>query len=184
MSTFEIATYHLSLYSTEFRWQGELSLPAHRRLSDFINDTDHQFLELKHVVFAVWHDNVYCLQETIDTAVVFKNNLILVTQQEQSEPTEHTLKNRASDRVAKVPQQMVVQIPPFTVQGHWHAPNMVAWTKAINATRADFIPFTNANIRHQKTDTLLGQNVSLAILHRPAIHSIQYDEPAPQQAAA
>lgn len=180
MSTFDAAAFQLSVYSGEFRWQGELALPAHRRLSDFVNDADQQFLELAKVKFAVWETNAYRTLERAETAVVFKQNIVLVAVNDE---TLSAPGSNGADRVSVAPQRIFLQVPPFIVEGNLHTPVVVEWSRAINATRAAFVPLTDACFWHFREQALLGTNIKLMLVHRTMINSIQNTR-APESALA
>ncbi|MBI4673172.1 MAG: hypothetical protein HY741_16075 [Chloroflexi bacterium] len=171
MNTPNTTTFRLTVYSTEFLWQGELALAAHRRLSDFVNDVDQQFLELARVKTACWENNAYRILASPETAIVFKHNIVLVVVSEDA--LSAAAADRAADRVSKVPQRVRIQAPPLVVEGNLHTPSMVDWSRAINVTRSEFVPLTGASVWHSKSHVLLGTDIKLALVHRSAIHSVQ-----------
>lgn len=153
------ATYTLTIFAGEYRWEGKLDIPAHRRVSDYINDRDERFLKLRDAQFVFWQTDAFDVPRQAPVAVLVKQNIVVVVPS----PGAAQPPGDPFDSVEKVSRRLSVHIPPLLLQGEFHSSRLVDWIVALNVARADFIPLTNVTIWHYRTSSRLHENLPLVL---------------------
>lgn len=164
-----LMTYPLNLFAGDFRWEGLLDIPAHRRLSDFLNDRDLQFLELRDVQHALWDGTQYSKVQTTAASVLLKTNIVMVVLETlPSAPKSDSM----FERVEKVPRPLELYAPPLRIQGAFHIPPLLDWFAALKAARTEFLPLTNVTLWDSRTGALLYENLPLGLVRMQHITAL------------
>jgi hypothetical protein len=107
----------------------------HRRISDMLNTTEHEFLVLEQATFDEFGATGVAIQT--DFAQV---NLGAVLFGVADEPVEATQELR----VPKVSEQALISVPPFTITGHIHLMGGRDLREALDELTGRFLPVTDA----------------------------------------
>lgn len=161
MSGPDVKTYHLTVCSTELRWNGDLSIPAHRRLADFLNDRNSSFLVLEEVSIARWDNSMFKDFSRNDSIALIKHNIIAVIENSDVTPFSQ---RRNPERVQKVSMSTIIYAPPLVLAGDLHIVSGVKRLDALSAMRLDFFPITNVDLWYFKTGTRLNTGLNLALV--------------------
>lgn len=168
-----LATHPLTIFTDEFRWEGKLDIPAHRRVSDYINDRDERFLTLRDSQFVFWQTDAFDLPRQSPIAVLVKQNIVAVVPA----PNAPQPPGDPFDFVEKASRRFAVHIPPLLLQGEFHSSPLVDWVVALNITHIDFIPFTNVTIWHYSTRSRLHENLPLVLAQMRRVVAFEPEPP-------
>ena len=165
-----LAAYPLMIYSDQFRWEGVLDIPAHRRLSDYVAERELQYLVLRDVKYSHWEGESYSTAHVCPPAVLVKQNIsVIIPGANAPRPSNE----RGFERVEKVPVPIRVHVPPLMLEGSFHRPPVIEWFAALKASRADFVPLTQVNAFHYESHAQLGENLDLVLMQ--ASHIVAYE---------
>ncbi len=178
METRNLATYPLTIFADDFCWEGLLDIPAHRRVSDFVNDRDTPFLKLREARFMVWQGDAFDAPQQAPVAVLVKKNIVaLVPARDMPQPA-----NDPFDVVEKASRRFSIHIPPLLLRGEFHSSPLIEWVVALNIARTDFIPFTDVSIWQYHTRTLLHERLPLVLTQMQRIVALEPEETTGQGA--
>lgn len=164
-----LMTYSLKLFAGDFRWEGLLDIPAHRRLSDFLNDRDLQFLELRDVQHALWDGAQYDELVVTQASILLKANIVaIVSDTLPPAPTN----DQMFERVEKVPRPLELHAPPLRIRGDYHTPPLLDWFAALKAARTEFVPLTNVTLWDSRTGAELYAKVPLGLVQMQRITAL------------
>lgn len=154
-------THKVAVYADEFRWEGLLDIPAHRRLSDFVSDRDLHFIKLRHAKYTHWENRGYGSERESSLMILSKRSIIFIVPLEEAPPKAT---GNAFDRVEKIPVTMQVHAPPLLLRGNYHVPPQANWLAVMRASHNDFFPLTQVTTWHYVTQTLIDQNLPLVLV--------------------
>ena len=124
----------ITLITDAFVVRGKIQT-RHRRITDMLNTTEHDFLVLEEATFDEFGSTGVVMQT--DFAQV---NLGAVLFGVADDPVEST----PELRVPKVSERAFISVPPFTVTGHIHLMPGRGLHEALDELMGRFIPVTNA----------------------------------------
>ena len=154
-------TFNVAAYTTDFRWSGEGSIPAHRRLSDFINDNNNTALVLNHAIPTMWDERTLSeLPATEVIALPKRNLLFIVNQSELPLPPDSKLERIRKDRFA-----VILYIPPFNLTGNVSLPPNADWVHLASSSNENFFPVTDVTVWHIKLRAKLETHANLVLVN-------------------
>lgn len=172
MENQNLAAYPLTIFTDEFCWEGLLDIPAHRRVSDFVNDRDTPFLKLREARFAFWQADAFDAPQQVPVAVLVKQNILaLVPARDMPQPASDPF-----DVVEKASRRFSIHIPPLLLRGEFHSSPLIDWVVALNIAHTDFISFTDVSIWHYRTRTLLHERLPLVLTQMQRIVALEPEE--------
>lgn len=130
----DLRSASITLVTDAFVVHGTI-LTRHRRITDMLNTTEHDFLVLEQATFDEFGSKGVAIQT--DFAQV---NLGAVLFGVADEPVDVT----PELRVPKVSERALISIPPFTVTGHIHLMPERDLHEALDELMGRFIPVTDA----------------------------------------
>jgi hypothetical protein len=107
----------------------------HRRVTDILNSTEHDFLVLTNATFVEFGSNGIAIQA--DFAQVNLNAVLFGVADERVDPIPEL-------RVPKVSERAFISVPPFTVTGHIHLMPGRDMREGLEDLMGRFIPVTDA----------------------------------------
>ncbi len=163
MANQDRATYHLTVYGSTIQWSAEMSIPAHRRLTDFINDNASAFLVLDHVTPATRENDELRPQLGIDTLALVKQNIIAIIPGGDlpQVPTFSEL-----ERISKLPFRVIVYAPPLALAGEINIPRNVEWLASIQSSGLEFVALTNVSTWDIRTRRPLDAGSKFGLVNR------------------
>jgi len=170
MSSQDTTSQKLTLYAADFRWNGETQIPYHRRLTDFVNDSNLAAIVLNDVSTAVWFNDTLRETHTTEMIAVPKRNTILVVPRSDITPPGVS----SHERVHKVPFHILIHLPSYTVIGDLNLLPNTNWLNILTVAHQEFSPITNASVwRTKTTTTQLETNLRLLLVNRQEIIALE-----------
>ncbi len=161
--------YHLTVYSSEFRWSGELAIPMHRRLSDYLNDPALATLTLTQVTHAIWQNDTLRELQTVESSALIKRNLsVIVSDTDAPAPQGSSM-----ERIRKLAFGAVLHLPPYTLIGELKVLHNADWLHVVSVPNEEFFPITNANLWRTQTGIKLETDLKFALVNRQRIHALE-----------
>jgi hypothetical protein len=142
MSTIAMASHHLEIFTATQCWRGELTMPSMRRLSDFFNDSMHEFFNLTNATLLSLHQGITMEEGSFPSAALHQNTIIAVVRTVDPSPG-HADPLR---RVEKQPFPIQVHAPPFVIDGKLHLVSGGQLFETIDAARQNYIALTSGTI--------------------------------------
>ena len=157
----DVTTCDLSAYAAAMRWSGNLPVPSHRRLSDFVNDDASAALLLNRATPAIWENNCFNdLPKTESIALPKRNLLFVVSKSDLPLPPHSKL-----ERIPKQPISVIVYIPPFSLIGKISVPRNSDWLSLASSDNENFFPVTAASIWHIQARVKVESDVPLVLVN-------------------
>ena len=142
MSTVETVKHRLEIFTATQCWRGDLAIPSMRRLSDFFNDTMHEFLNLTKATLLSLHKGIAMEQATFPTVSLHQQTIIAIVRTVDPSPI-HADPLR---RVEKQPFAIQVYAPPFVINGKLHLLSGGQLFETIDSARQNYITLTDGSI--------------------------------------
>ncbi len=162
-------THHLTAYSAENQWKGEIDIPSHFRLSEYVNNAGHMMLTFRNAVSAIWEQGLLRELEKVEQIVIVKHAMVAFILDMDS-PSQ---RSQSIEYVPKVPLGVVVHVPPLVLSGNIHLARGADWMLTMSDPRRDFIPLTDVRIRHFSTGTLIDASSKLALVNRQKVVAVE-----------
>ena len=170
MSSPNTTLYPLTVYAADFCWSGESEIPTHRRLTDFVNDSNLAAIALTNVSTAVWFDDTLRETHKTETIAVPKRNTLLIVPRSDITPPG----GPSSDRVQKVPFRILIHLPSYTVIGDLNLFAHTSWLNIFALGNQEFFPITKANVwRTKTTNSQLETDLRLLLVNRQEIIALE-----------
>ncbi len=163
MSSQDRVTYHLTVYGSTIQWTAEISVPAHRRLTDFINDNGSAFLVLNHVTPATRENDEVHPQLGIETLALVKQNIIAIIPGADL-PQVPVFSN--AEKIPKLPFRVIVYAPPLALAGEINIPRNVDWLASMQASGLEFVALTNVSTWDIRTRRPLDAGSKFGLVNR------------------
>jgi hypothetical protein len=170
----ETLTYLLAAYSENTRWNGELTIPTQRRLSDYLNNDRVFAFPMTSVVPSTWENNVYRSHSMTEAMALLKRNIHIVVPHTDPPPPPTTA---IVDRIRKVPFRLIVHMPTFTIVGELNLLPNADWLFVLAAANEEFFAMTKATLYHTQTQTQLEPNRNFMLINRQAILALEPIKP-------
>jgi hypothetical protein len=148
----------ITLVTDNFVVRGTLQT-RHRRITDMLNMTEHDFLVLEQCTFDEFGSAGVVMQT--DFAQV---NLGAVLFGVADEPVEVT----PELRVPKVSERALISVPPFTITGHIHVMAGRDLRQALDELMGRFIPVTEATYWSDRVGEARTEALVVAVNHNRA----------------
>lgn len=154
--------YSLTVYTPEFRWSGELAVPTHRRLSDFVNDPGHAVLVLQNVTPAIWEKGALVQLDKRVSVAVMKDSIVLATCSMDSAAQRQS----SYDIVRKEPHAVLIYAPPLVLSGNIHVSSGASWLVLLDELHQDFMPVTRLSTGYLATRKPVESGPRLGLVNR------------------
>jgi hypothetical protein len=154
----ELRPAAITLVTDNFVVRGTIAT-RHRRITDILNTTEHDFLVLEQATFDEFGSTGIVMQT--DFAQV---NLGAVLFGVADEPVDAT----PELRVPKVSERALISIPPFTVTGHIHVMAGRDLRQALDELMGRFIPVTEATYWSDRVGEARQEALIVAVNHSRA----------------
>jgi hypothetical protein len=150
--------FPITLYTDSHIVRGTV-MTRHRRMSDVLNRPDEPFIVLSDVVMDEWGS-----REQPIRAAFAQVNLASVLFGVSETPVEAT----PELRLAKVPEQAYISVPPFKITGHIHLLPERDLREALQELTGGFVPVTEATFWSEMVGEAKQTAVALAFNHARA----------------
>jgi hypothetical protein len=154
----ELRPAAITLVTDNFVVRGTIQT-RHRRITDMLNTTEHDFLVLEQATFDEFGSTGIVMQT--DFAQV---NLGAVLFGVADEPVEVT----PELRVPKVSERALISVPPFTITGHIHLMAGRDLRQALDELMGRFIPVTDATYWSDRVGEARTPALIVAVNHNRA----------------
>jgi len=150
--------FPITLYTDSHIVRGTV-MTRHRRMTDILNRPDEPFIVLSDVVMDEWGS-----REQPIRAAFAQVNLASVLFGVSETPVEAT----PELRLAKVPEQAYISVPPFKITGHIHLLPERDLREALEELTGGFVPVTEATFWSEMVGEAKQTAVALAFNHARA----------------
>lgn len=174
MPELQMAPRRVRVFGREFRWDGEIMLPAGRRLSDFFNNRREDLVELERVTLTRWTQQERPLL-SMQRVAVSMNSMILVVLSESQPQPEAQAGEASPMRVAKLAHPVRLVAPPFVLAGGFHAPPGAAWFDAISLTRQRFLGLTAVTVAFLEPLNAPDAYADFILVNRQSVTAIEME---------
>jgi hypothetical protein len=154
----ELRPTAITLVTDAFVVRGTIQT-RHRRITDMLNSTEHDFLVLEQATFDEFGSSGVVMQT--DFAQV---NLGAVLFGVADEPVDAT----PELRVAKVSERALISVPPFTITGHIHLMPGRDLREALDELQGRFVPVTEATYWSDRVGEARTTALVVAVNHNRA----------------
>lgn len=161
MSTIVMVSHRLEIYTATQCWRGDLTMPSMRRLSDYFNDTMHEFFNLTNATLLSLHQGIAMEEGTFPSVTLHQHTVIAVVRTVDPSPI-HADPLR---RVEKLPFGIQVHAPPYVIEGKLHLVSGGQMFEAIDAARQNYITLTGGTIMMDRM-SLVPLPVELLLVNR------------------
>ena len=131
----------------------------HRRITDMLNSTEHDFLVLTNATFDEFGSSGQAIQA--DFAQVNLGAVLFGVADEPVEPTPEL-------RVPKVSERAFISVPPFNVTGHIHLMPGRDLREALEDLMGRFVPVTDATYWSDRVGEARATALVVAVNHNRA----------------
>ncbi len=150
--------FAITLYTDSHIVRGTV-LTRHRRMSDILNRPDEPFIVLSDVVMDEWGSREQPVRSGF--AQVNLASVLFAVADTPVEPTPEL-------RLAKVPEQAFISLPPFKITGHIHLLPERDLREALGELTGGFIPVTEATYWSDSVGEAKQTAIALAFNHERA----------------
>ena len=142
----------------------------HRRITDMLNVSEHEFLVLEDATFDEFGSTGVAIRA--DFAQVNLGAVLFGVADEQVEAPPEL-------RVSKVPERALISIPPFTITGHIHLMGGRDMSQALDELTGRFLPVTDALYWSERVGEARTTALVVAVNHNRAQILAPYREVDP-----
>lgn len=138
MSSIEMVSHHLEIYTATQCWRGDVTMPSMRRLADFFNDPMHEFITMTGASLLVLEKGTLLEKTTYASIALRIQSISAVTRNIDPSPGRAD----ALQRVQKQPFPILLYAPPYTLEGKLHLLSGGQMFETIDAARQSFFALT------------------------------------------
>jgi len=147
--------FPITLYTDSHIVRGVV-MTRHRRMSDILNRPEEPFIVLSDVVMDEWGSREQPIRAAF--AQVNLASVLFGVSETPVEPTPEL-------RLAKVPEQAYISVPPFKITGHIHLLPERGLREALLELTGGFVPVTEATFWSETVGEAKQTAVALAFNH-------------------
>ncbi len=160
MSTQSLVIHPIEVYTSNAAWRGDLTLPSHRRIPDYLNDALHNFFALGNVTLLGWEGGTLVEKGTFVSTFVQRQTIIALIRNVDPAPASDGMM-----RIEKVPHRIMVYAPPFTLEGNYHVIKGADLYESLDSSRLEFFVLTSGMISLDRTPLLIAP-AELVVVNR------------------